>query len=98
MANRDEALVKVKEVFDDTLVQLKLTTHFPDQATDFVSAYLSSLDEDSRVDVAGRCLIVSGSQAWTALCDYPAKLILVADIGLDLSGETGTRLIPLAAR
>jgi hypothetical protein len=98
LANREEALAKIKEVFNGTLAQLKLTTHFPDHATDFVSAYLSSLDEDSRVDAAGRCLIVSGSEAWTALCDSRVKHILIAEIGLDLNGETGTRLIQIARR
>jgi hypothetical protein len=58
LANRTEAIAKLKEVFAGTTVQLKLTTHSPDQVVDFVSAYLALLDNESRADAVGRCLIV----------------------------------------
>lgn len=96
LANRDEACGKLKEVFDCTAVQLKLTTHFPDQAIDFVCAYLASLEDEVRIDVAGRCLIVSGTDAWNTLCDQWRNLILIADAALDLGGEAGTKLIQRA--
>lgn len=98
LANRDEACAKLKEVFDDTVVQLKLTTHFPDQVAHFVSAYLASLDLDSRVDAASRCLIVSRIDAWNAICAYKDRQILIADTALDLNSETGTMLIQKARR
>ncbi|MDD5324996.1 MAG: hypothetical protein PHR71_06790, partial [Polaromonas sp.] len=59
LANRDEAHARIKEVFSGTSIQLKLDTHFPGQVADFVSAALQDLDEVSRVDAAGRCLIIS---------------------------------------
>ncbi len=61
LANRDEAKAKLKELFDGTTtMQLKMTTHYPYQVIDFVSAYLASLDDESRADATGRCLIVYG--------------------------------------
>jgi len=98
LANRDEACAKLKEVFDDAVVQLKLTTHFPDQVTDFVSAYVASLDTDSYIDAVSRCLIISGVEAWNAICTQRNRLVLVADSALDLNGEAGTRLIQKARR
>jgi len=98
LVNRDEATAKLKEVFDGTTMQLRLTTHYPDQVVDFVSAYLASLDNESRVDVAGRCLIVSSIDSWNTICSQYRNLILIADAALDLNGNTGTKLIQKARR
>ena len=98
LANRDEAYAKIKEVFDGIAIQLKLSTHFPDHVVDFVSAYLAELDDESRADVIGRCLIISGVDAWNAMAVHNEKLILVAGSALDLSGESGTKLIQKARR
>ncbi|MEW6541964.1 MAG: hypothetical protein AB1402_10215 [Bacillota bacterium] len=99
LASRAEACAKLKEVFDGTVVQLKLTTHFPDQVTDFVSAYLASLGIEDRIDAESRCLIVSGTDAWATICtSQREKHILIADAALDLSGEAGTKLIQKARR
>jgi hypothetical protein len=98
LGGRDEACEKVKEVFAGTAVQLKLGTHFPDQVVDFVSAYLADLDDENRADAAGRCLIISGADAWNAMAIQKEKLILIADSALDLSGEPGTKLIQKARR
>jgi len=68
LADRTEAIAKLKEVLDAMSLQLKLTTHYPDQVVDFVSAYLASLDNESRVEAAGRCLIVSTIDAWNRIC------------------------------
>ena len=98
LANREEAHTKMKEVFSGTSIQLKLNTHFPDQVADFVSAALQDLDDVSRVDAAGRCLIVSSAEAWNDMVAQPEKLILIADTALDLSGDAGTKLIQKARR
>lgn len=99
LANRAEACAKLKELFDDRIMQLKLTTHFPDEVINFVSAYLASIDDDSRIDAVSRCLIVSGSDAWNKLCTHNIKkLVLIADAVLDLSGQAGTILIQKARR
>lgn len=98
LANRDEACAKIREVFDGTAVQLKLSTHFSDHVVDFVSAYLAEIDNESRVDASGRCLIISSVDAWNAMVAMKEKHVLVADSALDLSGETGTKLIQKARR
>lgn len=98
LVNRDEATAKLKEVFDGTTMQLRLTTHYPDQVVNFVSAYLASLDDESRVDAMGRCLIVLDIDSWNTICSWYKNLILIADATLDLSGTTGTKLIQKARR
>ncbi|MDH7513648.1 MAG: hypothetical protein QHH14_11950 [Clostridiales bacterium] len=99
LANRAEACAKLKELFDDKIMQLKLATHFPDDVINFISAYLASLDDESRIDTVSRCIIVSGTDAWNKLCTPNIrKLVLIADAALDLSGEAGTILIQKARR
>lgn len=99
LANRAEACAKLKEVLDGTTMCLKLTTHYPNQVVDFVSAYLASLDEQSRVEAVSRCVIVSGIDAWNTLCSqYRGRnFILIADASLDLSGDLGAKLIHQAS-
>ena len=98
LANRDDACAKLRDVFAGTSVQLKLETRFPDHVVDFVVAYLADLDADNRAAAAGRCLIVSDVEAWNAMVSQKEKLILIADSSLDLSGETGAKLIQKARR
>jgi hypothetical protein len=96
LANRAEACEKLKELLDRTITQLKLTTHFPDQIVNFVSAYVASLDVEAQKEAVTHCLVVKGVEAWDTLCHQRNKLILIADASLDLVGETGTRLIQKA--
>lgn len=96
LANRAEACEKLKELLDGTITQLKLTTHFPDQVVDFVSAYVASLDVEAQKKAVTHCLVVKGVEAWDTLRRHRNKLILIADTSLDLVGETGTRLIQQA--
>lgn len=98
LVNRDEACAKLKEVLAGNSVQLKLETHFPDQMVDFVSACIAALDADSHVDAAGRCLVISGVDAWNAIAALREKHILIADPFFDLNGEAGTKLIQKARR
>ena len=98
LVNRDEARAKLKEVVAGTAGQLKLETHFPDHIVDFVAACLADLDPVDRVDSAGRWLVVSGPEAWNTMTSQREKLVLVASPELDLSGETGTKLIQKARR
>ena len=96
LINRGEACEKLKEAFEDKNTKLTLTTRFPEQEVHFICAYLASLDEESRVDVAGRSLIISDMGAWNIVCDQWQNLILIADASLDLSGDTGSMAIQKA--
>jgi hypothetical protein len=98
LANRAEACAKLREVFDGAAVQLKIETHFPNQVIDFVTAYLATLDYETRADASGRCLIVSGLEAWNTIVSQNRNHILIADPALDLSGDAGTTLIQKARR
>lgn len=96
LTNRDKASAKLKEVFAGTTVQLKLETLFPDQVVDFISAAIAEMDDESRIDVLGRCLIVSGADAWKAVTTQSNPQVLVADF--DLNGADGTTLLQKARR
>lgn len=98
LAGREEACLKLHEVFLGNSVQLKLNTRYPDQVVDFVCAYLASQNEELRADAIGRCLVVSTVEAWKTLTNHREKLFLIADFGLDLTGASGTKLIQMARR
>ncbi|MGP8284261.1 MAG: hypothetical protein ACLQT6_16305 [Desulfomonilaceae bacterium] len=98
LANRDGACVKLKEVFAGNLLQLKLDSHFPDQVVDFVTAYVAAMDDESRVDTLGRCLLISGKEAWTEVTTQRERHVLVVDFDFDQHGSTETRLLEKARR
>ena len=98
LANRDAACAKLKELFAGNHPQLKLDTHFPDQVVDFVSAYVAAMEEESRIDAVGRCLVISGVDAWNVITAQRERHVLVADPELDLTGATGTKLLEKARR
>ena len=93
LGNRDEACKKLDEVFDDEITQLALATNHPSQVTDFVCAYLASLENERRVTVAGRCLVITELEAWRAVCRMWRNLILIAAPTIDLSSDAGARAI-----
>ena len=64
LANRTNACSKVKEVLYGNLVRLKVDSHASRQISTFVSAYIAMLDDDTRMEITGRCLIISNSIAW----------------------------------
>ncbi|ABB16023.1 hypothetical protein [Carboxydothermus hydrogenoformans] len=98
LLNREDAYNKLKEVFTGKIQRLKLQTHFPDQIVDFVAACVATLDEETRTDVAGRCLVISGIEAWNAICEQYRNHILIAAPTIDLSGHEGVILLEKARR
>jgi hypothetical protein len=99
LANRDSACVKLKEVFDGNLVQLKLSTYFPDQVINFVSAYVANTDEENQLDIIGRSLVISSPDTWNAIvAQQREKHFLVADFDLDLAEGPGTIMLEKARR
>jgi hypothetical protein len=98
LTNRETACAKLTELFYRTTLQLKLDTRFPDQVADFVAAYITSLDSESKIDTAGRCLIISDRNAWNAITTLNEAHVLVADFDLDDADPTGTKLLERARR
>lgn len=98
LLNREEAYKKLQEVFTGTIRLLKLQTYFPDQVVDFVAAYLATLDEETRADVAGRCLVISEIKALNIICEQYSDHILIAAPTIDLSGHEGAILLGKAEK
>jgi hypothetical protein len=98
LANRDAACMKLKEVFDGTILQLKLDTRFPEQVADFVSAYVAAIEDDTRVDDISRCLVISGVDGWNAITNLQQPHILVANFDIDGADSAGTILLQKAQR
>lgn len=96
LANRDGAREKIEEVFLGTIPQLKLETHFPDQAADFVAAYVANMEAEAKADALGRSIIVSGVDAWSSITALSEPHILVADF--DLEDSVGTKLLEKARK
>jgi hypothetical protein len=96
LANREGARAKLNDLFNGITLQLKLDTHFPSQMADFVSAYIESLDKDVKMDVIGRCLVISCSEAWKAIMNPLSPHFLIADF--DLEDDFGTKLLSVAQR
>ena len=77
------ARAKLNDLFNGITLQLKLDTHFPSQMADFISAYIESLDKDAKMDVIGRCLVISCSEAWKAIMNPLSPHFLIADFDLE---------------
>jgi len=99
LINRESACSKLKELFDGNLVQLKLSTYFPEQVVDFVSAYVANMDEENKLDIIGRSLVISDPDTWDAIVTQQReKHFLVADFDLDLAEGAGAIMLEKAQR
>ncbi|MBF0585086.1 MAG: hypothetical protein HQL80_12750, partial [Magnetococcales bacterium] len=98
LVDRDKACAKLGEVFAGNAKRLRLDSHFPNQLVDFVAAYVAALDDGDRPDAEGRCLVVSGVDAWNEIVARRDPHILVADHKLDLAGDNETKLLEKARR
>ena len=96
--NRADAQTRLQSVLDGKDSRLRISTRYPVEGTDFVCAYLSSLEEDRRIESYGRCLMISDMSAWNTVCEQFATnpLVLIATSPLDLSGSSGNRAIQKA--
>jgi hypothetical protein len=96
LANRSAACDKLNDIINGNSVWLKVDTHFPSQMADFVAAYIATLNDPVRVEVVGRCLIVSTPTAWSVLSALRDPHILIADFDLDDTESSGMRLLERA--
>ncbi|MCY4072009.1 MAG: hypothetical protein OXG60_11995 [Chloroflexi bacterium] len=99
LANRDNAIQKLKEVIAEDTNELRILTRFPSQLVDFVCAYIASLEKVEGERIASKALVVSSLDTWSIICEAYRKtnLILIADPALNLSGESGLIAIQKAA-
>jgi len=98
LAHRQNACSKLAEVFDGRATRLKLETHFPEQIPDFVAAYIATLDNEIRMEISGRCLTISGLEAWNTICDQYENHILIASSAFNLYGNEGATLLEKARK
>jgi hypothetical protein len=70
-------------------VRLKLDTRYPTQMADFVAAYLTTFDPDTKPDRTGRCVIIKSPAAWIGIAELPDPHILIADFDLDDTDTSG---------
>ncbi len=99
LQNRDAACEKTREVFSGNIRQMKLDTYFPYQVADFVAAYVASIPDDSKVEVLGRCLIISSVEGWNSITTVLNEShILVVDFDLDETDVLGTKILERARR
>ena len=97
--NRDNAVQKLENLLSGIgKSELGLITRFPDQVADFVCAFAASLEDDNRRAMSARTLMISDSNVWSMVCktNADAGLLLVAEPSLDISGDTGSRMIEVA--
>lgn len=96
LANRIEASAQLKAVFEGSLLQLRLDTHFQEQAVDFVAAWIGSLSDEAKADYSGRCLILTRAAEWKVITTLPQRHVLIADFHLNDDEPEGTRLLQMA--
>ena len=91
LEGREDACCKIKGLFakGQPAGWVRFETYFPEQVPDFAAAYLGSLDGDARLELAGRCLIVTSPEAWDEICRQYRDCILIAKPAVGLSGEEG---------
>lgn len=98
ITNRKSACEKLDEIFNGNLLRLKIDTRFPQQMADFVSAYISSLEDETKKDILGRTLIISDPETWENIIELRERHIFIADFDLNDSDSKGIRLLEKAQR
>ena len=84
---RVDAAEKLRElVVENKSAQLRFNTRYPNHTADFVSAYMQTLDEETRQNLLARTLIFSNRDDWKNACNLAESHILVADFATDSNG------------
>ncbi len=89
LIGRDQACTEIQRLFSGEIRQLALAAESEHDAEDFVSAFLFSLDDETRRSFSNRCLFIKDDEAWHSMANLKTSHILVAHPNLDLesSGE-----------
>lgn len=96
--NREEACENLFRVFSGQSLLLKIGTFYPDQFIPFIVAYFNTLDDEEKVEFGGRCLIISGINAWDSIVNKKEPHVLIVEFDLDEKSATGILLLSKAQR
>ena len=96
LVGRDKACEELSRLFRGEIKQLLLATESEPDAEDFVSAFLESLDEDSRRAFSSRCLFINDANAWHSFASLRTAHVFVASPRLDL--ESTNEQLHMAAK
>ena len=99
LVNRTTARQKLDEIFARTAVQLRLDTHYPKQVPDFVAAHVAAMDDEARLDIESRCLIISEPNTWQDLLSLLQDAhFLVPNFDVDTADPDGTTILERSRR
>jgi hypothetical protein len=85
-------------VFEGQTPKLLICAESPQDVSDFVAAYLQTLDPEKSRGYANRCLYISDEEAWRSVVSSRVAQVLVADPRLGLETEERADLQALALR
>ncbi len=97
LANREEVVMRLNEIFKGGTVQLQIDTRFPENVADFVSAYIETLEDDEKVEISSRCVFISSSDSWHIISSLLSAHVIVAKFDMHATG-TETKLLQLARK
>jgi hypothetical protein len=84
LIGREKACTEMRRLFEGETQELLLAAEGEDDAEDFVSAFLDSLDENARQLFNNRCLFVQDKEAWLSFASLKTPHVLVASPRLNL--------------
>jgi len=96
LIGRDHAITALEYLFEGKTNRLLLFAESVMDVTDFVSAYIFSLDSALLGNYANRCLFISEKDTWLSIAAIRRAHILVADPRLGLETDEGADLQAVA--
>lgn len=85
LTGRDSPVEQLMKLMRGEITQLLLATESDQDAEDFISAFLQSLDDSTRRKLATTCLFVKDAEAWKSVAGLKIPHVLIANpkVGLD---------------
>lgn len=93
---RSKACQALQALFEEETQVLKFFVESPQDAVDFVSAFLAGLPTDRSRIYSNRCLFIRDERAWRSAVETRSPHILIADPRLGLETEEGAELQTIA--
>src|SRR5208337_4069918 len=64
----------------------------------FIAAFVATMDDDTKVDAIGRCIVITGIDGLNAMTSLPDPHVLIADFDIDEADPAVIRLLERARR